>query len=326
MKTRALYISIAVGLGVVTAFNVFVAIGMDSVAALTLRQLRAQKHIDILCLGNSLMAAGLNVKTFEAAWPGTPPPPVVANAALGSSETVEHYLLAHETFLHHEEIRTVVYGFFDFQLTDPPPFGWQDLIWNRAMVYTTDPDTAAALFAPGSASVKWRLRLTAWMPMLRERTHIWRYVELFRRSLGSLGLPPAENDQFGRVADFQEFMHDQEAHFQKTCAEKLAHSPDIVRPIEALIRLAHSHGARVVIVEMPLPSAHRKYCYSTPAWQEYRKYLQQKLAAEEVTYIDADDWESDSRFNDGLHLNGIGAKEFSTRLAQTLAAEEDHRK
>jgi lysophospholipase L1-like esterase len=44
------------------------------------------------------------------------------------------------------------------------------------------------------------------------------------------------------------------------------------------------------------------------------------LQAQGISYVVASDWIGADGFEDGLHLNDAGARIFSTRMAQTLAA------
>jgi hypothetical protein len=75
----------------------------------------------------------------------------------------------------------------------------------------------------------------------------------------------------------------------------------------------------VVIVEMPLPPAHQREFYSLPAWQEYRKYVADRVRRCGADYVQASDWINDpSEFQDPLHMTESGAAEFSRRLATTI--------
>jgi hypothetical protein len=83
--------------------------------------------------------------------------------------------------------------------------------------------------------------------------------------------------------------------------------------------LAQEHGARVILLEMPLPSRHRNTFYSTSAWGQLRSYLQSLAADDHVTYLSASDWvKDDQKFEDATHLNEDGAKMFSSMLSPAV--------
>jgi hypothetical protein len=83
--------------------------------------------------------------------------------------------------------------------------------------------------------------------------------------------------------------------------------------------MTREHGSKLVLVEMPMPARHRSVFYSTQAWSILRERLQKLAADSDLLYISAADWvTNDNEFEDVTHLNEVGAKDFSTRLAQEL--------
>jgi hypothetical protein len=59
--------------------------------------------------------------------------------------------------------------------------------------------------------------------------------------------------------------------------------------------------------------------YSLPAWQEYRKYVADRVRDCGADYVQASDWITNpSEFSDPLHMTKAGATEFSRRLATTI--------
>jgi len=319
MTTKHFFVSLAWALGVIVAFNVFLAIRMDTVPKLIMRQMRATPRIDILFLGNSLMQSGLDANTFTKEWTSPNAAPVPFNAGLGSSSPVEHYLLAKQAYLHHEPIPYLVYGFYNLQLTKPQSFAWSDLVGNRAMGYSTDPSKAASLYAPGSLFERWRFELIGAAPMLREHSELWKYVEIFRRKLQEVGMAKAKTNEFGRIADFETFAQSEQAQFGQDCEKAVKDQTPFVLAIQTLLQLAHEHNTQVIFIEMPMTSDHRTQYYSTLIWQQYQSYLQQSFKAEGALFINANDWVSDEDFSDGLHLNEAGAAVFSTKIAQVMA-------
>jgi hypothetical protein len=319
MTNRRFFICIALALGVIVVFNIFLALKVDSFPKLIMRKMRAAPRIDILFFGNSLMQAGFDPVAFASAWPSSTTAPSTFNAGMGWSSPVEHYVLAHQTLLQHPEVHYLVYGFYDFQLIAQEGFGWNDLEGNRAMAYSMEPDTSAALYAPGSAWEKWRFRAIGAIPALRDHSQLWKLVEFFRRDLQQIGMPENKTNEFGRVADFQSFGSPDLATFEQTGETAVTRSTPFVPAIEQLLETAREKKIRVVIVEMPMTPYHRNRYYATPTWQKYRAYVKEKIEAAGATYIEADDWApDDADFNDALHLNAAGAGLFSRKMADAL--------
>jgi hypothetical protein len=324
MTKRHFFTGVGLALAVLVVFNLLLAWKVDSVPKLFMRRMAAMPRMDVLFLGNSLMEAGIDRAEFKAALPPGSELGNAFNAGLGWSTPVEHYLLARHAFAVHPKIPCVVYGFFDFQLTATPSDTWGELIGNRAMGYSTEPGLAAELYRPGSWLEPWRFRAIGAIPMLREHSQLWKFVELFRRELGGIGQPAEATDSFGRVADFEELSVPRQPEFDETCDAAVRSRAPLHPAIQALIRLAAEKQSRLVVVEMPMGLIHRRDGYASAAWGRYRDYLRQQLAAEGVAYVAAGNWvPDDADFRDGLHLNAPGAKLFSTRMAEVLAGEDE---
>ena len=322
MTIRHFFASLAVALGVIAAFNVFLALKVDSVPKSIQRKMKSMPRIDILFLGNSLMQSGLDPEKFTAGWINPEKAPLAFNAGLGWSSPVEHYVLAHQSIEHHPEISCLIYGFRDFQLTSPEGYSWKELEGNRSMAYLMEPSVSASLYAPGSAWEEWRFRLIGAVPALREHSQLWKYVELLRRDLQQIGMPKAKTNEFGRVADFQTVAETDLAQFQREGEMAIARSAPFVPAIEKLIKMAREKKIRVIFVEMPVTAEHRGRYYATSSWQRYQAYLKNKMSASGVTYVAADDWVPETAdFSDGLHLNSRGADLFSRKMATTLTNE-----
>jgi hypothetical protein len=320
MPLRSFLFTVALAAGVLVAFNVFLGWRLDSVPKLRMRQMDAAPRIDYLFVGHSLMEVGLDPNVFVQALPPAQPPVCAYNIALGSTSPVEHFLLAREAYRKHAEIPHLTYGFYGLQLTENPGHGWDDLVGNRALGYETDPALAADLYAPGSAWEKWRFRCIGAVPMLRDHSQLWKYVELLRRALGQAGLPRERMNQFGRIADFARMAAPDPVKAERDCTAAMEQNAPLVPAIRALLALARERHSQVVVVEMPLATRYRLIYYETPVWRKYRDYLREKLAADGATYLVASDWVADeSDFSDGLHLTPDGAKIFSARLARELA-------
>ena len=295
----------------------FVAINLLSalrsgrtVPRLLLHVIDTSPPVTDLFVGNSLMAAGLDVPAYEhAAGPGGR----AVNAGLGSSEPVEHDLLLRRA------LRTtpgrVFYGFFDTQLTDRPIASFRDLAGNRGIVHYLYRETAIHFLCPDDPVTAWRIRLVSFLPLVYERLTTWSKVELLRRRLGEIGLPVQATNAFGRAADFSLLEADDTARFARKCGGLAQTGAGFSAPVADMPVQAHDHGAAFCFVEMPMPSAHRRRFYATPEWSAYEAALHRRMEQCGARFVNATDWVGDDGFHDPLHLNDRGAAAFSLRLA-----------
>ena len=316
MKTQSLSRQIALVLCVFLAFNLFLKIaGRNSPPRHLLRDLSHAPHFDIVFLGNSLMAAGMNTKAFHQEEHKRGLQSELFNMALGATSPLEHLILLKRTVDKQSHFQTLVYGFFDMQLTEPvPPL----LEGNRGMSYYTDPVTVARYYAKNqleSAGIIAQGKI----PYLTERSTLWSKVELVRRKIGQYGMPPANTNSFGRVGDFTALEASSTEQFRKECHEAVTKNLPLDAPVLGLIQLARKSATHIVIVEMPMPSRHRNLFYLNSDWDNYRSHVKNLTALNGAVFLDASSWlDDDNQFADALHLNAAGADIFSRRLADEL--------
>jgi hypothetical protein len=320
MKKR-LFIPIAIALVILFAYNIAIAFA----AKKTQRQhlLNAIQHLspatDCLFLGNSLMEAGCDPGAFESSWAPANSSPMAANLGLGATTPVEHYLILKQALSQPVHVKYVIYGFFDDQLNAAPDGAWEDLIGNRAYSYYF-PKEAAAFYAPHSQLGEWRMEMTKRVPMVAERSSLWDRVELLRRQFDEIGMPKHAVNRFGRVGDFNALEAKDVPDFTRRCGAIVDGRQGLSAPIQAMIDLAHQHGAKFFFVEMPMSPRHLETFYSLPVWAEMRAHLQSLAREQGATYITASDWVTDGgNFEDTVHLNDRGARFFSARLGMALS-------
>jgi hypothetical protein len=326
---KQLFVSIAVVVVVLVGYNALIAHN----ARKTQRKRLLTKvetmplETDCVFLGNSLVEAGCDLDAFRSAWPSGAKEKQLQpmNLALGATSTVEHYLILKHALERPVKVKYLIYGFFDDQLNAPPQGRWSDLVGNRALSYYF-PAEAAALYAPGSTWKRLELEMSRCIPMVAERSTPWTKVEILRRSLEEIGMPKKKTNRYGRVEDFNGLEAADIKSFNERCEKVLRNSGKLngeagfSTPIQAIIRLAHDHGSRVILVEMPMPSRHRDTFYSSPSWAKMREQLQKMAAREGTYYLAASDWvKDDGKFEDATHLNEAGAKDFSARLAAAVS-------
>lgn len=277
----------------------------------------APATIHVLGIGNSLMAAGFDPFTVEQSFQQSGQRVTAVNGALGASGVIEQLLLARLAFRNHA-VRTMIYGFFDDQLSYDLPLVNSDLIGNHSMLYYQEPQLTLQ-YANFSKPDRLAFQVYRCCALLMDRTAIWAKVEKLRRRMQEIGMPRAETNEFGRRADFALLEANTPESFERRLRQLIQSRTLLSPPAQALLQQARDHGAKVVVVEMPMHPFHVRSFYDQPIWDEYRTKIRQALAQEGATYLVASQWVLDDRlFADHLHLSNAGAVRFSQLLADYL--------
>lgn len=309
-KTSKFFIQVSISIGIIAAFNLLVIhLSKNSIPRQILRTAQSSETVTDIFVGNSLMQAGFNTKVFEANLSNRK----AINLGLGSSSPVEHYLLLKSTT--RQSKTTIYYGFFDTQLTDQITSDYDSLFGNRAASYYIEPETAILLYAPNDFIKAWQLRLTGKVPMLVERAALWANIERIRRSIGSIGVPSTSVNQFGRTEDFQILEPINQASFAQLCKSVVQNKVAFNSGINSILKLANQRSTETIFILMPMTKKHRDRFYAMSEWQDYYGYLNNLLNMNGGSLINASDWIADDGFSDGLHLNDLGAKLFSEKIA-----------
>ncbi len=277
----------------------------------------APRTIQVLAIGNSLIAAGFDSAEIERVSRESGLSAVALNAGLGASGVIEHLILARLAFRIHT-VQTVVYGFYDQQLALAPPARNADLIGNRSLLYYLEPQVALqyAGFDPPNRLAFQVYRCCA---LLRDRSAIWAKVEKLRRRIQEIGMPRQETNKFGRVADFSAMEAASIDTFVRQCQQVIQSRAFLSAPIQALLQQARAQGANVVVVEMPMTHLHVASFYDQPVWEQYSTKSREAVEREGATFLDASRWiPEDSLFADHVHLTDNGAVKFSRLLASYL--------
>lgn len=278
-----------------------------------LAETRDASYAEIIALGNSLMRSGFV--------PGAFAPPAAAqtkspafNLAMGASSPPEQLLLLRAGLRAMPNARLLLYGFYDFQLTDLMAFSSSELIGNHDILYYDEPEFARRFYEMSRYDTA-AFEIDRRLPLLAERGAVWGKVELLRRAISQQGMPTEARNQFGRAADFTLLEAKSREEFEQHCAA--ASQVPLNAPVAEIVHEAQERGIRVVFVVMPLPPRHVQLFYETPGWANYQQHVRRLLAANNVAYVDASHWIPDgTKFGDALHLSPEGAEEFSRRLAQ----------
>lgn len=271
----------------------------------------AASSAQTIALGNSLVRSGFSADEFAAVQsPGAQSPPL--NIAMGASTPAEHLLLLRAALRADDRAQLLLYGFYDFQLTDPVSFSFSDMIGNHDLLYYDEPEFARQFYSMSRYDAA-GFEIARHFPLLAERGAIWAKVERLRRAISQQGMPTQGTNQFGRVADFTLLEASSQDEFVRHCER--ASREQLNASVREMIREAQERQLRVVFVLMPLPPRHVRAFYDTRAWEEYQRHLHDLLAKQNMALLDASRWFPDAdRFGDALHLNEEGAKEFSRRL------------
>jgi hypothetical protein len=285
-----------------------------------LAETREATHTQIIALGNSLMRSGFVPETFA---PSASPQEKSSafNLAMGASTPVEQLLLFRAGLQSFTSPRLLLYGFYDFQLTDPISFANSDIIGNHDILYYQEPRFARRYYQMNRYDAA-AFEVDRRASLLAERGAVWAKVELLRRSLGQQGMPAQSSNQFGRAADFTLLEAKNREEFEQHCAA--ASRTRLNGPVAEMIREAQEKGIQVVFVVMPLPPKHVLAFYDSAGWNAYQQHIRRLLAAQDVAYLDASRWIPDaSKFGDALHLTPAGAEEFSRRLGELCSNLND---
>jgi hypothetical protein len=232
--------------------------------------------------------------------------------AMGASTPPEHLLLLRAALRADDRAQFLLYGFYDFQLTDAVSLKFSDMIGNHDLLYYDEPEFARHYYSMSRYDAA-GFEIARHFPLLAERGAIWAQVERLRRAISRQGMPGQATNQFGRVADFTLLEAKSQDEFVKHC-ERASQRPLNAAVLE-IVREAQERHLRVVFVVMPLPPRHVQTFYDAPAWKEYQGHLRELLAKQNIAVVDASRWFADAnKFGDALHLNEEGAKEFSQRL------------
>ncbi|HET9804294.1 MAG TPA: hypothetical protein VFP96_13740 [Candidatus Acidoferrum sp.] len=279
-------------------------------------QIAASPGANILLSGNSLLVAGFDPAEFRSQLHLPDASHDVLNLAMTSTGPVEHLLFLRYALEHGAHPRLVVYGFVDSQISQPTVLANRDLIGKREVLYYLEPGYARRFYSM-SFRDSLEFQIMRRVSLLSERSAVWGKVELLRRHLSAQGMPLEQENSFGRIADFNSMEAPDRAGFT-ALMDGYANAP-LNAPAEELLRLSQSAGARVVFVEMPMSSAHRRDFYDSDSWRRYRSHVQSLLAAQNAIYLNASDWiPDDALFQDHIHLNSTGATVFTRKLAQEL--------
>jgi hypothetical protein len=285
----------------------------------TLEAIRAAQNPNLVFIGNSLLVNRIDEAALVQAAPGANFRPL--NSALSASKPPEHLLLFNYALRIHPSIRTVVVGIFDFQLTVPDRTQIADLTGNRIMATDSRFPLSEVASAYGFSPVG-RMEFEAMraLPLVANRANAWKFVELLRRSMDSMGMPHTATNSMGRVNDFADLEPYSVEGFETEAASFLQHPDRFNSSYESILSQASKAGVDVIVLVMPISPHHRNRFYARPIWSQYLQAVNCLAGRRGIRVIDASTWVPDQGFEDNLHMTTEAAHLFSIRLGSELAA------
>ncbi|HEY4359150.1 MAG TPA: hypothetical protein VGN16_25610 [Acidobacteriaceae bacterium] len=287
-----------------------------------LDDIEAAQNPDIVFVGNSLMDARIDtnaLNTGAAAADGTTFRPL--NAALGASAPVDQALMMHYAVDLHPGLRTLVVGFFDFQLTEDVHLRPMELTGTHMIA--VDPRFPVSEVAPIyhlDRTEQAQLRLLRAFPLAANRMNAWKYVELLRRRLGDMGATAHATNDMGRVEDFAALEAGSDADFDRQAHDFLQNPTHFSASYERVFADAARHNMKVVLVAMPASPAHSERFYTRASWSAYFARIRALAEQRGFIVIDATSWmPRQDEFSDVLHMTFPASSEFSYRLGKELA-------
>lgn len=286
-----------------------------------LAEIATARDVNLLFVGNSLLDGYIDGSKLEQAADPYGVRFRALNAALGATLPPEQELLFDYAIQRQPAVRTVVIGFFDLQLTAEVPSRVGDLTGNRMVAMDGSIPMSEVEATYG---FDWSQRLAVEMmrelPLAANRASAWRDVELLRRRMAQVGMPPVATNSMGRVADFQALEVGSEETFDAEIEEYLRGEQRFNSPYRVILRECRERGLRVVILIMPASPYHRNRYYAHEPWKAYVAAVRALAAEQNIALIDASDWmPEDQDFVDHLHLAPNVVGEFSSRLGVALA-------
>jgi hypothetical protein len=281
----------------------------------------------VVTLGDSRMVAGVNAAVVKSGLEQRGRPSCLAELAIGGGSIHVQYLAFRRYLEAAPAPRLLVLGVsVDSLLAPERPADPESMIGNEALalgwsqvedVWLLYPGFPARHFDPGMRFLFHRSTyLTSYGSLLWAKTRA-----LQDRLVGS-GRSP--QNRFGLVSDMETLADE----LRDKAARRLSDFPSrasLHPAFRELLRRAHAHRVKVLVVEVPMPPAHRASLHESGKLELVRAAIREMVRASGGTYDDlgSSPWAEDRFFSDSLHLDGNGALRFSADLAARVLASMD---
>jgi hypothetical protein len=277
--------------------------------SIKLAKVESPSSATVLIVGNSLLDSYVDSQLFSKISRDDGEDLEEVDAALQGSPPPIHYLLFRRAESTHP-VKTVVIGFMDFQLTAPTREHAIDILGSSVVAFDRRIPAAEVINAFGFDSLdQLEFNTIRDIPTIAYRQNAWKYVEILRRKLSAVGMPP-EKETFAELEWSNLESYDLEA---QTFAANPTH---LNRPMELLLKDCRDHGYRVILILMPLSPDHLAKFYSRASWVAYKNALECFAEANGLQFVDGTSWFIRPQdFQDKVHL----AEQPNLRLTEHIA-------
>lgn len=275
-----------------------------------LKRIEAERGIDVLFVGNSSVQSGIDPTVFDQARCGAGSEGCTSYN--GSIEGLPPYgvRMFLEIYLRYCHPHTVVYGLLPQDLNSGSP-------WARDVTERVE----HSVMAQAEARRSWKGRLLA---AALDHSQLFRYRFVLHRLLLLGGLPRENEDVYFDDRGF----HPIPVDAQENASQRFEHHPGLVnfsvdgpqaQELAAIVALCKQRGIRLILADMPVTERYAAYL-EDPA--DYGRYADRVRTIAAEGHVDL--WSerdlapahlSANDFTDTSHLNVIGAKKLTQRLA-----------
>jgi hypothetical protein len=281
--------------------------------------------------GDSRMDAVLNGQSFHGDLRSAGSERCAVDLAIGGTD-VSAAALTLRRYLDYGIVPArVVLGMVGDSLLDPPPLRPDKAVGNNAIHLTWSRLSDVAREVPdlpaggiGAWDAAFRFVVARATPIGQYQSLLWSRIQQIDRRLAGT---EAAGNRFGAISDMAQLG----AQLQRSAVARLRAAltnagphPRYGRWFTEIQRLAASVGAKLIVVELPMPERYRQAVTDLDVAARYRQALARDLHAEGAVYLDFSDWArgDDDAFMDDLHLGPPGARAFSLALGVAIGADQ----
>jgi hypothetical protein len=261
-----------------------------------LAMISAPSKANLILVGNSLLDGYVDPEKFsEVARSESEDLHVIDAALLGSAPPVQDLLFQQAEKSH--PLKTVVIGFLDFQLTASNTNHPMDIMGSSVIVFDKriSVSDAADAYSFGPLD-RLQFAVIRSLPVLAYRGNAWKYVEMLRRKMSGMGMPPTKEE-------FAALEMENLADFDREAQTFAANPRRLNNPMERILQDSKSHGYNVILVLMPVSPSHISKYYTRPSWISYEAALRSFSRERGLTFVDGTSWfDRPEDFKDKLHL------------------------
>ena len=281
----------------------------------------------ILILGDSRMKAGVDQAVLHQALLQRRADRCVADLSIGATDVSGAFLTARRYLALGRKPALAVVGKVEDSLLDPDPdtTGPRMMVGNNAihLTWTTPRDVFAEIDGFPFASVAafddgLRFLIARATALGRYQSPVTLRAQRLQNAL--TGADRGPENRFGKFSDMAALERDLRERAEARLAAATDKTGGRSSWFDHLVDMLRAHGTRVVVVELPMPSAYRRRISESAPAIEYRRSFAASLPARGAVYVQLDraPWVDDALFSDPLHLNAAGAARVSRDLGDQL--------